>query len=99
MLNPFARVNSDGTAAQTRGLSSAGTARLGTGNYTVVFNGDLTNCALSATLVHAGATNTLGVVGVSPVVAADKSTTTVSVRTASSVIIGADKPFYVAASC
>jgi hypothetical protein len=77
--NSFAQVTTGGTAAETRGVATNGVSDLpaGAGTYTVVFNGDLSACALSATVIG----TTPGQVTVTPAVAADKTTTTVDVRT------------------
>jgi hypothetical protein len=70
--NSFAQVNAAGAAGQTRGVPAGGvTNPTGPGTYSVVFNGDLTACALSATITG----TTAGQATVTPTVAADKKTT------------------------
>jgi len=92
----FAQVSAGGTAAQTRGVPTGGvTDPAGAGTYAVVFGGDLTACALSATVIG----TTPGQVTATPTVAADKKTTTVDVRTFSGVGVAADRGFHLTASC
>jgi hypothetical protein len=95
--NSFAQVTPGGTAAQTRGVPANGVSDLpaGAGTYTVVFNGDLTACALSATVIGTSA----GQVTVTPTVAADKQTTTVDVRTFDGGGAPADHGFHLTAIC
>jgi hypothetical protein len=97
-LNPFALVALDGTATQTRGVPANGVsdAPAGAGTYTVVFTGDLSACALSATITGA----TPGEITVTPTVAADKATTSVAVRTFNSAgTTATNLPFHLSANC
>lgn len=92
----FAQVTAAGTAEQTRGVPTGGvTNPAGLGTYNVVFTGDLTACALSATLVG----TTPGQVTATPTVAGDKKTTTVDVRTFSSAGVALDHGFHLTANC
>jgi hypothetical protein len=90
----FAQVAADGTAATTRGVPTGGVTHVGsTGVYAVTFTGDLSKCAVSATL-----TGPLGgEVAATPVVAAGN--TTVTVQTATSAGTQADRPFHVVENC
>jgi len=95
-LNPLAQVSPAGAAGQTRGVPTGGvTDPAGPGTYSVVFNGDLTTCALSATVTGADA----GLVTVTPAVAADKKTTAVDVRTFSVAGVATDRGFHLAGNC
>jgi hypothetical protein len=95
--NSFAQVTAAGVAAQTRGVASDGVSALpaGDGTYTVVFNGDLSACALSSTIVGTLA----GQSTVTPDVAADKKTTVVDVRTFDGAGVPADRGFHLTAVC
>ena len=85
-----------GTAGETRGVPTGGvTDPAGDGTYSVVFTGDLSKCALSATITGA----TPGEITVTPTVAADKKTTTVEVRTFNSAGTAADRPLHLGANC
>lgn len=95
-LAPFAQVNDGGLAGETRGVAPNGVANpAGSGNYEVTFNGDLTKCALSATIAGASA----GQIAVDPTVAANKATTTVTVRTFNGAGAATDRGFHLSASC
>jgi hypothetical protein len=92
----FAQVTATGTAGQTRGVPSGGvTDDAGLGDYNVVFTGDLSACALSATVTGTAP----GMVTVTPTVAADKATTAVDVRTFDGTGAAADRPFHLVANC
>jgi hypothetical protein len=92
----FAQVTVTGTAGQTRGVPSGGvTDDAGLGDYNVVFTGDLSACALSATVTGTAP----GMVTVTPTVAADKATTAVDVRTFDGAGAAADRPFHLVANC
>ena len=74
----FAAVDANGGSPANRGLvASNGVARQGTGNYSVTFSGDLSKCALSATIIGTGG----GEISVQPTVASDRQSTSVDVRT------------------
>jgi hypothetical protein len=95
-LHPFAQINTDGTAGETRGVATNGIGGAGgTGEQTITFNGDLSKCALQATVTGAAA----GIVTVTPTVAADKATTAVTVRTFNAAGTATDFPYHVSASC
>ena len=94
-LTPLALVKSDGTALSARGVETNGVARSAAGDYDVKFTGDLSTCALSATVTGTDA----GQATVTPTVAADKKTTTVDVRTFNGGGIAADRGFHVVATC
>jgi len=93
----FAQVAGTPTAAlgETRGVASTGglTHVAGTGIYAVLFNGDLSKCAIAATVTDA----TAGFASVTPVVAAGN--TTVTVRTFSTAGATADRDFHVQINC
>jgi hypothetical protein len=92
----FAQVTVTGTAGQTRGVPSGGVSDdPGLGDYNVVFTGDLSACALSATVTGTAP----GMVTVTPTVAADKATTAVDVRTFDGAGAAADRPFHLVANC
>ena len=95
LLTPFALVGSDGGAVDVRGVEASGVSRSGAGNYDVRFTGDLSKCALSATVTGAAP----AFITATPVVAADKKTTTVDVRTFEPDGDGADRGFHVHAVC
>ena len=85
-----------GTAGQTRGVPTGGVSDdAGLGDYNVVFTGDLSACALSATVTGIAP----GIVTVTPTVAADKATTAVDVRTFDGAGAPADHPFHLVANC
>ena len=90
----FAQVAGDATPGATRGVPTGGvTDPAGLGTYQVVFTGDLTKCAMNATITGA----TPGEVTVTPTLAAGN--TTVSVLTFNSAGTGADRAFHLTASC
>ena len=93
-INPFAQVTAAGAAGETRGLRAPTIAHTAnSGNYALEFNGDLSKCAVSATITDA----TGGEISATPVVAAGN--TTVTVRTRDSAGGAADRAFHVLASC
>jgi hypothetical protein len=93
-LAPLAQVAADGTAGQTRGVPGGGvTNPAGAGTYEVVFTGDRTKCALSATVTG----STAGQVTVTPALAAGN--TTVDVRTFDGTGAPADRGFHLSATC
>lgn len=95
-LSPFAQATAAGAAGQTRGVAAAnGVSRDGEGNYNVVFTGDLSACALAATVTGTDP----GQVTVTPTVAADKATTAVDVRTFNGAGTAADRAFHLSATC
>ena len=91
----FAQVGADDALGESRGLAGTGglTHADGTGIYALLFNGDLSKCAVSATITDA----TGGEISATPIVAGGN--TTVTVRTASSAGAPADRSFHVAAHC
>jgi len=95
-ISSFAQVTAGGTPNQTRGVpTGAVTDPAGAGTYAVVFTGDLTACALSATI-----TGTMpGQVTVTPTVAADKKLTAVDVRTFDGGGAAANRGFHLTATC
>jgi hypothetical protein len=95
--NRFARVNSAGTLVNDRGVASS--TRDSAGNYTVLFDADVSNCALTATQVDV--TNP-GVVGA--VVQSDNRSVKVQTRTGSGAAgtdptPPADQAFHLTAVC
>jgi hypothetical protein len=95
---PFAQVTLNGTAEQTRGVEANGVsdAPAGAGSSTVVFTGDLSACALTATLVGPEA----GQITVTPTVAANKATTSVEVHTYNAAgTQGNNRAFHLSANC
>jgi hypothetical protein len=95
MLTPFALVRSDGVALEVRGVDANGVSRSAAGNYDVRFTGDLSKCALSATVTGAAP----AFITATPVVAADKKTTTVDVRTYEADGDADDRGFHLHAAC
>jgi hypothetical protein len=92
----FAQVTIAGDAVQTRGVPTGGVGNpAGAGTYDVVFNGDLTNCALSATITGEDA----GQITATPTVAGNKQTTTVFVRTFDGNGTALNRPFHLVANC
>jgi hypothetical protein len=92
----FAQVAADGTAGATRGVPTGGVTNPGgtnDGTYQVVFTGDLSKCAMSATIIG----TTPGEVTVTPTVAAGN--TSVEVRTFNSAGGAADRAFHLVANC
>jgi hypothetical protein len=98
-LKPFAQVTLAGDAGQTRGVPTGGvTTNPGGANdgvYAVTFTGDLSACALQATIIGTQP----GMVTVNPTVATDKATTTVEVRTFNGNNAAADRAFHLSADC
>jgi hypothetical protein len=95
-LHPLAQVADDGKPNKTRGVATNGvTNPANAGTYLVTFDGDLTQCALSATITGTAA----GQVTVTPALSADKKTTAVDVRTFSGTGVAADRGFHLSASC
>jgi hypothetical protein len=94
LLARFAQVTLAGNPDQSRGLTATNpVVHVGLGIYTVEFTGDLSKCAVNATLTGAA----FGEITATPVVAAGN--TTVTVRTASSAGAPEDHPFHVTLSC
>jgi hypothetical protein len=91
----FAQVTIGGTAGETRGVPTGGvtTGTAGDGIYQVVFTGDLSKCAMSATITGTDA----GQVTVTPAVAAGN--TNVDVRTFNGAGTATDRPFHLTANC
>jgi hypothetical protein len=96
-LKPFAQVTLNGTAEQTRGVETNGVsdAPAGGGSATVVFTGDLSACALTATLVGTAP----GQITVTPTVAANKATTSVEVHTYNATGGNDSRAFHLSANC
>ena len=95
-LTPFAQVTDAGAVVKSRGIPTNGVTRSAAGDYDVVFTGDLTECALTATITGTDP----GQVSVTPTVAADKRTTTVDVRTFSGDLASpVDRGFHLVANC
>ena len=78
-----------------RGIEANGVSRSAAGDYDVRFTGDLSKCALSATVTGSAP----AFITATPVVAADKKTTTVDVRTFEPDGDPADRGFHVHAAC
>ena len=93
VLRPLAQVTAAGAAGETRGVPAGGVSRQGEGNYDVVFTGDVSQCALQATVTG---TNP-GQITVSPSVAGPN--TTVDVRTFNAAGAPADSGLHLSASC
>lgn len=91
----FAQVTAADAVAESRGLAATGglTHVDGTGIYALLFTGDLSKCAVSATITDA----TGGEISATPVVAAGN--TTVTVRTTDSAGLVADRAFHATVSC
>ena len=91
----FAQVSAGGTAGETRGLATTGglTHVAGSGVYALLFTGDLSKCAVSATITDA----TGGEISATPIVAAGN--TTVTVRTSNSAGTPADRDFHAMVNC
>lgn len=91
----FAQVTAADAVAESRGLAATGglTHVDGTGIYALLFTGDLSKCAVSATITDA----TGGEISATPVVAAGN--TTVTVRTTDSAGVVADRAFHATVSC
>jgi hypothetical protein len=88
----FAQVATDGTAGVTRGVPTGGVAGVPP-VYTVTFTGDLSSCAMNATITGA----TPGEITATPAVAAGN--TTVTVRTFDSAGAPANHAFHLTANC
>jgi hypothetical protein len=93
----FAQVSAAGVLGETRGVPSTGgiTDAPGPGTYNVVFTGDLSKCAVAATVTDAAPT--AGFAAATPTVAAGN--TTVAVRTFTSANVPADLAFHVQINC
>ena len=91
----FAQVGADDALGESRGLAGTGglTHVDGTGIYALLFTGDLSKCAVSATITDAAG----GEISATPVVAAGN--TTVTVRTANSAGAVADRAFHATVNC
>jgi hypothetical protein len=91
----FAQVTAADALGETRGLAATGglTHVDATGIYALLFSGDLSKCAVSATITDA----TGGEISATPVVAAGN--TTVTVRTSDSAGTAADRAFHAAVNC
>ena len=92
--DPFVQSTSGGAAGESRGLiATGGLTKTGLGEYTAKFTGDLSKCAMTATIAGA----TFGEITTSSAFAA--GVTTVTVRTATSAGAAADRAFHLAANC
>jgi hypothetical protein len=93
----FAQVTLNGTAEHTRGVETNGVsdAPAGGGSATVIFTGDLSACALTATLIGTAP----GQITVTPTVAANKATTSVEVHTFDATGGNDSRAFHLSASC
>ncbi len=94
-LTPLALVKAEGAPVHARGVEQNGITRSAAGNYDVRFTGDLSKCAMSGTVTGTDP----GVVTTTPVVAGDKKTTTVDVRTFDPTGAAADRGFHMHAAC
>ncbi len=94
-LTPVALVKSDGTTESVRGVEAGGVSRSGAGDYDVKFTDDLATCGLSTNVTGTDP----GQITATPVVAADKKTTTVDVRTFDGGGAPADRGFHLEAVC
>jgi hypothetical protein len=96
-LKPFAQVTANATAEQTRGVEANGVsdAPAGAGSSTVVFTGDLSACALTASIIG----NAPGQITVTPTVAANKATTSVEVHTYNAAGVHDNRAFHLSANC
>jgi len=90
---PLAQVTAGGASGTTRGVTSGGVSRQGTGDYDVVFSGDRSSCAIATSLIG----TTPGEIGASSSVAGGN--TTVDVRTFDSAGAAADHAFHVSLDC
>lgn len=90
-LNGKGRVAADGTLANARNIASA--TRTAVGQYTIVFSGDASTCAVNATIVDpaAGANGTLDIQVI--------NTTTYAVTTRNVAGAAADRGFHITAIC
>ena len=95
-LTKFAQVSALGAAGETRGVPTGGVTNPGVANdgtYSVLFTGDLSKCALGATITGAA----FGEITATPVVAGGN--TTVTVLTANSAGVAIDRAFHLTADC
>ena len=92
LVRPFAQVSATGAAQESRDLVGTVTHVLTTGLYAVTFKGDLSKCAVSATL-----TDALGEIAALPAVAAGN--TTYAVRTGNSAGVQTDRSFHISVTC
>ena len=92
----FAQIQADGDRDETRGLIATNPTShtAGSGEYALTFTGDLTKCALAATLTDAAFG---GEITATPTLAAGN--TTVTVRTANSAGAATDRAFHLTISC
>jgi hypothetical protein len=95
LLPRFAQVSDAGTLGNSRGVRTTDsvTHTAGSGVYDVAFTGDLSACAMSATVTGAAP----GEITATPAVAA--GITTVTVRTFGSGGAAADRAFHLTANC
>ena len=91
----FAQVTAADALGETRGLAGTGglTHVDDSGVYALLFTGDLSKCAVSATITDPAG----GEIAATPVVAAGN--TAVTVRTSNSAGAPADRAFHIAVSC
>lgn len=92
----FAQVTALGAAGESRGLIATNPIAPHTANsgiYEITFTGDLSKCAVGATLTGAA----FGEINATPALAG--ANTTITVRTASSAGVGEDHPFNLTISC
>ena len=89
------RSRRDGAPVDTRGVAANGVSRNAAGDYDVRFTGDLSKCAIAATVTGTEA----GYATVTPTVAADKKTTSVDVRTFDGTGAPADRGFHLHGIC
>lgn len=91
----FAQVTAGGTLGESRGVAATGglTHVADTGIYVLLFTGDLSRCAVSATLTDPAG----GEISATPAVAGGN--TTLTVRTANSAGAVADRAFHATVNC
>ncbi len=96
-LAPFAQVTASGETGEgaSRGVTSGGVTRTGLGVYAVTFTGNLSNCALSATITGAE----FGHITATPVVTGGNTTVAVLTASATDPAVAADRPFHLVAHC
>ena len=92
LVQPFVQVSSTGTAGQSRGLVGNVEHIPGSALYVVTFTGDLSKCAVSATL-----TDSLGEIAALP--AAAGANTAIAVRTGNSAGGIAERSFHLSVNC
>ncbi len=96
---PFAQVNLDGSAGTTRGVPTGGVTNPGgatdDGTYSVVFTGDLSKCALTASLVGTAP----GEITVTPTVAGGNTTVDVRTFNDAAPAVGTNHAFNLTANC